>query len=91
MRTQCCLSISIETKLKAKELGINLSRSFEEFLNIDMNKKAKKMTKDDLIKDLKHKLAVTTSKLNEKISEIEKLKKDHKSKSGVFYTGRLKR
>ena len=83
MKTMLCLYINSEIKELAKSKGINLSKTFEEFLNINIElTKEKNMTIEEENAWLKQQLALTMEKFNKANEKIKKLELKSKENEG---------
>jgi hypothetical protein len=80
MKTILTLYIDSDIKELAKSKNINISKTFQEFMSIELEllKKKKTISKEDEIKLLKQKLALTLEELNKKSKELTSLKNKEK-------------
>jgi len=78
MKTMQTLYIDLDSKLKAKQLGINMSRAFNEFLNSKIEAKESTLNPEQLIANLRSQLAIAKAQLEKARDELSKLQKDMK-------------
>lgn len=92
MKTILSLYIDGQIKELAKSKGINLSKCFEEFINLELEalEDKKDKTKDEQIKILKSNLSKARAELSEKLEEIESLKKKIKPEKPRFVSTGIK-
>ena len=81
MRANVTLSVDVEVLAAAKDLGINLSRFFEECLRAELDVRAvqKDETKTDKVKELRVIIANLRQQLREQAQLIQKLQKENEA------------